>query len=71
MLGQVPVLVCDQELLDDTSFPNVSSLTVSAVLKAGVISPISGEGSWVWREGVIYQVTQQAGGRVRTGTWVS
>lgn len=40
MLGQVPGLPCDQELLDDSSFPNVSLLTVTAILKVGIISPI-------------------------------
>lgn len=40
MFGQVPGLPCDQELLDDSSFPNVSLLTVTAILKVGIISPI-------------------------------
>ena len=32
--------MCDQEILAGTSFPNVSSLTIATVPKAGVISPI-------------------------------
>lgn len=50
-----------------SSFPNVSLLTVTAILKVGIISPIFQGGSWTWRRGVIYHVIQLAGGRVRTG----
>lgn len=40
MLGQIPALVCGQEIVDGTSFPNVNILAVTTILKVDIISPI-------------------------------